>query len=103
MDRPQPAIAHGSRVQTFAVGVTAGSDDCSPEGRRRREAGRFHVAKIRLRHHDAQVLLEVEDKGKGIPVEKRHEMDSARRPLRADQLLIFLPTLKGCIFDCPLI
>jgi signal transduction histidine kinase len=38
------------------------------------------IAKIRLLHLDGQVLVEVEDKGKGIPIEKREEMASAGTP-----------------------
>ncbi len=38
------------------------------------------VAKVRLRQHDHQILVEVADKGKGIPPEKRHQMDSAGTP-----------------------
>jgi signal transduction histidine kinase len=38
------------------------------------------IAKIRLRRLDGQVLVEVEDKGKGIPREKREAMASAGTP-----------------------
>jgi signal transduction histidine kinase len=38
------------------------------------------IAKIRLRHLDGQVLVEVEDEGKGIPPEKREAMESAGMP-----------------------
>jgi len=38
------------------------------------------TAKIRLRRLDDHVLVEVEDKGKGIPPEKRDEMASAGTP-----------------------
>jgi signal transduction histidine kinase len=38
------------------------------------------VAKIRLLHLDGQVLVEVEDEGKGIPLEKREEMASGGTP-----------------------
>jgi signal transduction histidine kinase len=37
-------------------------------------------ARIRLRHHDGQVLVEVEDQGKGIPTEKQDEMASVGAP-----------------------
>lgn len=38
------------------------------------------IAKIRLLRLDGQVHVEVEDKGKGIPIEKREEMASAGTP-----------------------
>jgi two-component system NarL family sensor kinase len=38
------------------------------------------IAKIRLLHLDGQVLVEVADKGKGIPLEKREEMVSGGTP-----------------------
>jgi signal transduction histidine kinase len=38
------------------------------------------IAKIRLLHLDGQVLIEVEDEGKGIPPEKREAMASAGTP-----------------------
>lgn len=38
------------------------------------------IAKIRLLHLDGHVLIEVEDKGKGIPIEKREGMTSAGTP-----------------------
>ncbi len=38
------------------------------------------TAKIRLRRRDGQVLVEVEDKGKGIPPEKLDEMASSGAP-----------------------
>jgi signal transduction histidine kinase len=38
------------------------------------------VARIRLRQHDHQVFVEIADKGKGIPPEKREEMDSSGTP-----------------------
>ena len=38
------------------------------------------VAKIRLRHSDGQVLVAVEDKGKGIPQGKQNGMDSSGSP-----------------------
>jgi len=38
------------------------------------------IAKIRLLHLDGQVLIEVEDEGKGIPPEKREAMASAGAP-----------------------
>jgi signal transduction histidine kinase len=38
------------------------------------------VAKIQLRHPDGQVLVEVADKGKGIPSEKHEELVSAGTP-----------------------
>ena len=38
------------------------------------------IAKIRLLHLDGEVHVEVEDKGKGIPIEKREEMASAGTP-----------------------
>ena len=38
------------------------------------------IAKIRLLHLDGEILVEVEDKGKGIPMEKREAMASAGTP-----------------------
>lgn len=38
------------------------------------------VAKIRLLHLEGQVLIEVEDKGDGIPIDKREEMLSGGTP-----------------------
>ena len=38
------------------------------------------IAKIRLRQRDHQVLVEIEDKGKGIPPEKQQQMASAGAP-----------------------
>lgn len=38
------------------------------------------VARIRLRQRDQQVLVEIEDKGKGIPPEKQEEIASAGAP-----------------------
>jgi len=38
------------------------------------------VARIRVRLHDDRVAVEVEDKGKGIPLEKRDEMASTGTP-----------------------
>jgi signal transduction histidine kinase len=38
------------------------------------------TARIRLRHRDGHVLVEVEDKGKGMPPEKRDEMASEGAP-----------------------
>lgn len=38
------------------------------------------VAKIRVRHRDNQALVEIEDKGKGIPPKKLREMVSAGTP-----------------------
>lgn len=38
------------------------------------------VAKIRLRQRDSQVIVEIADKGKGIPPEKREEMSSSGAP-----------------------
>ncbi len=38
------------------------------------------MATIRLRQRDHQVLVEIEDKGKGIPAEKQEEMSSAGQP-----------------------
>ena len=41
---------------------------------------RSPIARIRLRQRDHNVLVEVEDKGKGIPSEKRQEMESTGTP-----------------------
>jgi signal transduction histidine kinase len=38
------------------------------------------VAKIRLRHRDQQVLVEIADKGKGIPLEKQEHLLSTGAP-----------------------
>ena len=38
------------------------------------------VARIRIRHQDHQVLVEIADKGKGIPPEEREQMDSTGTP-----------------------
>jgi signal transduction histidine kinase len=38
------------------------------------------LAKIRLRQRDDQVMVEIEDKGKGIPPEKKEEMSSTGTP-----------------------
>jgi len=38
------------------------------------------IAKIRLRQRDQEVIVEVADKGKGIPPEKRKEMSSSGLP-----------------------
>ena len=38
------------------------------------------MAKIRLRQRDHQVIVEVADKGKGIPVEKQEEMTTSGMP-----------------------
>jgi len=38
------------------------------------------IAKIRLRQRDHQMLVEIEDKGKGIPPEKQQQMASAGAP-----------------------
>jgi signal transduction histidine kinase len=38
------------------------------------------TAKIRVRQHDRQIVVEVEDEGKGIPPEKREEMASSGTP-----------------------
>ena len=38
------------------------------------------IAKIRLRQRDHQVMVEIADKGKGIPPEKREEMSSSGTP-----------------------
>ena len=38
------------------------------------------AAKIRLRQHENQVLVEIEDKGKGIPQEKQQEMATEGSP-----------------------
>jgi signal transduction histidine kinase len=38
------------------------------------------VARIRVRHHDREALVEIEDKGKGIPPKKLKEMASAGTP-----------------------
>jgi signal transduction histidine kinase len=38
------------------------------------------IARIRLRQHDDQVSVEIEDKGKGIPPEKQEEMNSSGTP-----------------------
>jgi signal transduction histidine kinase len=38
------------------------------------------VAKIRFRQRDTQVIVEIADKGKGIPPEKREEMSSSGAP-----------------------
>jgi signal transduction histidine kinase len=38
------------------------------------------IARIRLVHLDGEVLVEVEDRGKGIPLEKREEMASGGTP-----------------------
>jgi signal transduction histidine kinase len=38
------------------------------------------IAKIRLRHREHEMLVEIEDKGKGIPPEKIEEMASAGAP-----------------------
>ncbi len=38
------------------------------------------IAKIRLRQRDDEVMVEIEDKGKGIPPEKREEMSSSGTP-----------------------
>jgi signal transduction histidine kinase len=38
------------------------------------------IAKIRLRQHDHQVIVEIEDKGKGIPPDKREEMSTSGTP-----------------------
>ena len=38
------------------------------------------TAKVRLRHHDHEIVVEVEDKGKGIPPEKLDEMTSGGTP-----------------------
>jgi signal transduction histidine kinase len=38
------------------------------------------VARIRITRFEASVRVEVEDKGKGIPLEKRHEMSSGGAP-----------------------
>ena len=38
------------------------------------------VAKIRLRHRDHEVLVEIADKGKGIPPEKQEHLSSAGAP-----------------------
>jgi signal transduction histidine kinase len=38
------------------------------------------TAKVRLRHHDHEVVVEVEDKGKGISPEKLDEMTSSGTP-----------------------
>jgi signal transduction histidine kinase len=38
------------------------------------------LAKIRLRQRDDQVMVEIEDKGKGIPPEKKEEMSSSGTP-----------------------
>jgi signal transduction histidine kinase len=37
-------------------------------------------ARIRLRQRDDQVIVEIEDKGKGIPPEKKEEMASSGTP-----------------------
>jgi signal transduction histidine kinase len=44
-----------------------------------RHSGSF-VAKIRVRQRDSDVLVDIEDKGKGIPPEKIQEMASAGAP-----------------------
>ena len=38
------------------------------------------VAKIRLRHRDQDVMVEVADKGKGIPLDKQEEMAASGTP-----------------------
>jgi signal transduction histidine kinase len=38
------------------------------------------LARIRLRQRDRQVLVEIEDKGRGIPPEKREEMSASGTP-----------------------
>jgi signal transduction histidine kinase len=38
------------------------------------------IARIRLRQHDRQVMVEIEDRGKGIPPEKQIQMASAGAP-----------------------
>jgi signal transduction histidine kinase len=38
------------------------------------------VAKIRLRHRDQEVLVEIADKGKGIPPEKQEQLSSTGAP-----------------------
>jgi signal transduction histidine kinase len=38
------------------------------------------IAKIRLRHSEREVTLEIEDKGKGIPSKKLHELTAAGTP-----------------------
>lgn len=38
------------------------------------------VAKIRMRQRDSEVVVEISDKGKGIPTEKKEEMSSAGTP-----------------------
>jgi signal transduction histidine kinase len=38
------------------------------------------IAKIRLRHSDREVTVDIEDKGKGIPPKKLHELTAAGTP-----------------------
>jgi signal transduction histidine kinase len=74
LDLPQDLGRLPSELETAIFRVV---QECLTNIHRHSESA---VARIRLRHRDKQILVDVQDEGKGIPPEKRELMASSGTP-----------------------
>jgi len=74
LDLPQDLERLPSELETAIFRVV---QECLTNIHRHSESA---VAKIRLRHRDNQILVDVQDEGKGIPPEKKEQMASSGTP-----------------------
>ena len=74
LDMPEDFGRLPSEIETAIFRVV---QECLTNIHRHSESS---VAKIRVRHTDHEVAVEIEDKGKGIPSKKLHELTAAGTP-----------------------